>query len=217
MLVTQSCLSLFVTPWTVARQASLSMEFFKQEYWSGLPFPSPEDLPDPGIEPWSPTLQADSLPFELQGSPNWMLNWDSNGIFNTSYLCEWQSSRPRVTLKDSFRILFFWWVQYTQLMSILVHIKLIILLHLNIFFQTILPKLMSLSWLELYQVLKASSTMFLWNCLNQWTPTQRILMFLNMESYHQTFQDQTYEPSVNIIWLTKPKTAVLKVKVISLK
>ena len=46
----------------------LSMEFSRQEYWSGLPFPSPEDLPDPGIELWSPALQADSLLFELQGS-----------------------------------------------------------------------------------------------------------------------------------------------------
>ena len=45
------------------------MEFSRQEYWSGLSFPSPEDLPDPGIEPWSPASQADSLPFELQGSP----------------------------------------------------------------------------------------------------------------------------------------------------
>ena len=44
------------TPWTVARQAPLSMGFSRQEYWSGLPFPSPEDLPDPGIEPRSPTL-----------------------------------------------------------------------------------------------------------------------------------------------------------------
>ena len=48
----------------------LSMEFSRQEYWSGLPFPSPEGLPDPGIEPWSPVSQADSLPRELQGSPN---------------------------------------------------------------------------------------------------------------------------------------------------
>ena len=47
----------------------MSMGFFRQEYWSGLPFPSPENLPHPGIEPWSPALQADSLPFELQGSP----------------------------------------------------------------------------------------------------------------------------------------------------
>ena len=53
------------TPWTVARQASLSMGLSRQESWSGLPFPSPGDLPDPGIEPRSPTLQADSLPTEL--------------------------------------------------------------------------------------------------------------------------------------------------------
>ena len=56
-------------PQTVARQAPLSMGFSKQEYWSGLPLLSPEDLPNPGIEPWSPASQADSLPFELQGSP----------------------------------------------------------------------------------------------------------------------------------------------------
>ena len=56
---------LFVIPWTVAYQAPLSMEFSKQEYWSGLPFPSPWDLPDPGIKPGSPALQADSLPTEL--------------------------------------------------------------------------------------------------------------------------------------------------------
>ena len=46
------------------------MEFSRQEYWSGLPFPSPEDFPDPGIKPWSPALQADSLLFEVQGSPS---------------------------------------------------------------------------------------------------------------------------------------------------
>ena len=50
---------LFATPWTVAHQAPLSMEFSRQEYWSGLPFPSPGDLPDPRIEPRSPSLQAD--------------------------------------------------------------------------------------------------------------------------------------------------------------
>ena len=53
---------LFVTPWTVARQAPLSMRFSRQEYWSGLPFPSPGDLPDPVIEPMSPAWQASSLP-----------------------------------------------------------------------------------------------------------------------------------------------------------
>ena len=53
--------------WTVACQAPLSMGFSRQEYWSGLPFPSPEDLPDPGIEPRSSALQADSLPSEPPG------------------------------------------------------------------------------------------------------------------------------------------------------
>ena len=47
---------LFATPWTVARQAPLSMEFSRQEYWNGLPFPLPGDLPDPGIEPAAPAL-----------------------------------------------------------------------------------------------------------------------------------------------------------------
>ena len=64
-----SVMSESVTLWTVACQASLSVGFSRQEYWSGLPFPSPEELPDPGIKPWSPASQADSLPFELQGSP----------------------------------------------------------------------------------------------------------------------------------------------------
>ena len=62
-----SRVQLFATPWTVAHQASLSMGFSRQEYWSGLPFPSPGDLPDPGIEPKSPTLQADALPSEPPG------------------------------------------------------------------------------------------------------------------------------------------------------
>ena len=59
-------LSLFAAPWTVAHQAPLSMEFSRQEYWSGLPFPPPEHLPNPGTEPRSPALQADSL---LPGLP----------------------------------------------------------------------------------------------------------------------------------------------------
>ena len=60
---------LFATPWTVTCQAPLSMEFSRQKYWSGLPFPSPRDLPDLGIEPRSPALQADSLPSEPPGKP----------------------------------------------------------------------------------------------------------------------------------------------------
>ena len=59
-----SRVQLFATPWTVAYQAPLSMGFSRQEYWSGLPFPSPGDLPNPGIEPRSPALQADALPSE---------------------------------------------------------------------------------------------------------------------------------------------------------
>ena len=59
----------FETQWTVAHQAPLSMGFSRQEYWSGLPFPSPGDLPDPGIEPGSPALQADILTSEPPGRP----------------------------------------------------------------------------------------------------------------------------------------------------
>ena len=70
-LVAKSCLTL-ATPWTVAYQALLSMEFSGQEYWSGLPFPSPGDLPDPRIELGSPELQADSLLTEPPGKPYMM-------------------------------------------------------------------------------------------------------------------------------------------------
>ena len=66
-LVAKSCLTL-ATPWTVALQAPLSMGFSRQEYW--LPFPSPGDLTNPGIEPRSPALQADYLPAEPQGKPS---------------------------------------------------------------------------------------------------------------------------------------------------
>ena len=59
--VSYSVMSKPANPWTVDRQAPLSMEFSRQEYWSGVPFPSPKDVPDPGIEPGSPALQGDSL------------------------------------------------------------------------------------------------------------------------------------------------------------
>ena len=70
--VTQSC----VTLWTVPHQAPPSMGFSRKEYWSGLPFPSPRDLPDSGIKPWSPALQADALPSEPPGNPIYS---ESNG------------------------------------------------------------------------------------------------------------------------------------------
>ena len=62
-----SRVQLFATPWTVAYQAPPPMGFSRQEYWSGLPFPSPGDLPNPGIEPESPTLSADALLSEPPG------------------------------------------------------------------------------------------------------------------------------------------------------
>ena len=70
-----SHVQLFVTSWSVAHRLPLSMEFSRQEYCSGLPFPSPGDLPDPGIKLASPALQADSLPSESPGKPRY------------SYLC----------------------------------------------------------------------------------------------------------------------------------
>ena len=94
---TQSCLTLChlvvsdsAIPWTVAHQTPLSMEFSWQEYWSGLPFPSPGDLPDPGIQLGSPTLQADFLPSEPPGKTDifkvldkgrW--GWSVHLVFNT--------------------------------------------------------------------------------------------------------------------------------------
>ena len=67
-LVTKLCPTLAIQ-WTVIHQAPLYMRFSRHEYWCGLPFPSPEDLPNPGIELGSPALQADSLLTELQGRP----------------------------------------------------------------------------------------------------------------------------------------------------
>ena len=74
LLLLLSCFShvqLFVILWTVALQAPLSMEFSRQEYWSGLPCPPPWDLPNPGIELGSPTLLADSLQSEPPGKPGY--------------------------------------------------------------------------------------------------------------------------------------------------
>ena len=62
-----SCVRLFATPWTVAHRAPLFIGFSRQEYWNGLSFPAPGDLPDPGVEPRSPALRADSSPAEPQG------------------------------------------------------------------------------------------------------------------------------------------------------
>ena len=64
-----NCVRLFATPWTVAHQAPLSMEFSRQEYWNALPFPPPGDLPDPGIKPVSPSLAGRFFTAEPLGKP----------------------------------------------------------------------------------------------------------------------------------------------------
>jgi len=87
---------LFATPWNVAHQALLSMGFSRQEYWSGLPFPSPRDLPYPGIKPWSPALYTDSL----QSEPPW------NPV-RQSY--SWsKTSNCRMRKKKKFHVVPFW-------------------------------------------------------------------------------------------------------------
>ena len=78
-LVTKLCLSLAI-PWTVASQTSLSMGFSRQEYWSGLPFPSPGDLPDPGIESGSPALQADSL-LDCAMKEAWLISQETGEMY----------------------------------------------------------------------------------------------------------------------------------------
>ena len=71
MCVSRSVMSIFVSPWTVAHQVPLFMEFSRQEYWNGLPFPSPGTLPDPGIEPASPALA--SRLFVTEPDKMWLL------------------------------------------------------------------------------------------------------------------------------------------------
>ena len=79
-----SCVQRFATPWTVACQAPLSMGFSRQEYWTGLPFPSSWDLPDPGIEPRSPGLWADSSLSEPPEKPE---NISSVQFSSVAQLC----------------------------------------------------------------------------------------------------------------------------------
>ena len=76
-----SGVGLSATPGTVARQAPLSLGFSRQEYWSGLPFSSPGDLPDPGIEPASPASQADSSLLSRRGSPKGAMSPPKMKIF----------------------------------------------------------------------------------------------------------------------------------------
>ena len=110
-----SCVQLFATPWTVAHQAPHPWEFSRQGYWSGLPCPPPGNLPDPGIEPGCPTLQANSLPTEPPGKPkNTAVGSLSllQGIFLTQELnqgllhCRW------ILYQLSYRTCPFFFLQY---------------------------------------------------------------------------------------------------------
>ena len=87
-----SHIQLFATPGTVARQVALSMEFSRQEYWSGLPFPSPGDLPDPGIEPTSPALTCGFF----TTSATWEANLYTDVLFKTPGLPLWSSGKDSV-------------------------------------------------------------------------------------------------------------------------
>ena len=87
MLSLFSRAQLFEMLWTVARHAPLSMRFPRQEYWSGLPFPSPGNLLDPEIKTGSPTLQADSLPCEPLGKHKLLYSPPSHGASSSTYLC----------------------------------------------------------------------------------------------------------------------------------
>ena len=99
-LVTQSCLTLGNPMDWIAYQAPLSMGFSRQEYWRGLPFPSPGDLLDPGIKPRSLALQADSLPSEPPEKPQWPYSppnlspKNDTGSFKSSLRCSIKSSHP---------------------------------------------------------------------------------------------------------------------------
>ena len=79
---------LFATPWTVAYHALLSVGFSREEYWSGWPFPSPEDLPNPGIEPGCPALQAELLPSEPPGKSKGKGSYKFHLLFILITLCQ---------------------------------------------------------------------------------------------------------------------------------
>ena len=82
-----SCVQLFLIPWTVAYQAPPSIGFSRQEYWSRLPLPSPGDLPDAGMEPRSPALQAYALPSESPGKPLLFVRGTKLTLLSTDIHC----------------------------------------------------------------------------------------------------------------------------------
>ena len=113
----------FVTPWTVTHQASPSMGFSRQEYWSRLPFPSPGDLPDPGIELRSLALQADALTSEPLGKPYWawvsaLLRRETRYLALSSLCKDTQRRQPFASLKESFHQKLICWFLHLGLLSL---------------------------------------------------------------------------------------------------
>ena len=106
-----SCVWLFVAPWTVACQAPLSMEFSRQECWSGLPFPIPGYLPDPGIEPASSALQVDSLPL---ASPEKLMCVNIY-IHIYIYIHTWTESAGRLQSKGLQRVRHDWATKHAHI------------------------------------------------------------------------------------------------------
>ena len=102
-----------MTPWTVARQAPLSMGFSRQEYWRWLPCPPPGDLPNPGIEPKSPALQADSLPSESPGKPHTVRTVMQMGLSPLDTPSTWGINRsPRPPPAPCPALLLYPWLAY---------------------------------------------------------------------------------------------------------
>ena len=96
-----SRVQLFVTPWTVAYHTPPSMGFSRQEYWSGLPFPSPGDLPDPRIEPGSPALYTDALPSEPPGKSFIRLKrGNRRSKRNQERMWSWKSRMGRLSKRE---------------------------------------------------------------------------------------------------------------------
>ena len=105
-VLSHCCVQFFATPWTVVQQTLLSMEFSRQEYWSGLPCPSPGDLLDPGVEPGSPALQADSSPSEPLGKPltTWRSTWKYKAVGGGEWEIEIRSQGSTGLVTDLYAV-----------------------------------------------------------------------------------------------------------------
>ena len=112
-----------MTPWTIDRQAPLSMGFPRQEYWSGLSFPSPGDLPNPGIKPESPESQENFFTTELQGEPQGRHKSQKGRLLKESHQLHGQGGRDRVSdlQLDFHSVLFFFFFFCPKLPTRVVH------------------------------------------------------------------------------------------------